>query len=263
MMPASRVSAPSASKPTSASKPSASKPSASKPSAAEGLRFASLAGAAGALPSRTVAVLDAIKHAILTGELRAGQSLVETDLAEVLGVSKTPVREALKTLAGAGLVTMNPYKGAAVRIVDDEQARHVYDARLLLEPEALTRTVAAGHDWRSAREALVRADKTPDQADRSLANRDYHRELYLGCGNPLLVRMLDDLRDQTALVSAAAWRHEPDWLGTPSWQQEAAEHRAILAAAEDGDAQRAAGLLRAHITSFADRHFPDTQESPR
>ena len=108
---------------------------------AVGAAPAFLTGAAGALPSRTVAVLEAIKHAILTGELRPGQALVETDLAEVLGVSKTPVREALKTLAGAGLVTMNPYKGAAVRVVDDEQARHVYDARLLLEPEALARAV--------------------------------------------------------------------------------------------------------------------------
>src|SRR5438105_5740775 len=71
-----------------------------------------LTGAAGALPSRTVAVLEAIKHAILAGELSPGQALVETDLAERLGVSKTPVREALKTLAGAGLVTMSPYKGA-------------------------------------------------------------------------------------------------------------------------------------------------------
>ena len=236
-----------------------SRASASK--AAEGPGFALLAGAAGALPSRTVAVLEAIKRAILTGELRAGQSLVETDLAEVLGVSKTPVREALKTLAGAGLVTMNPYKGAAVRVVDDEQARHVYDARLLLEPEALARAVTAGCDWPSAREALARADDARDQAERSLANRDFHRELYLGCGNPLLVRMLDDLRDQTALVSAAAWRHEPDWLGTPSWQQEAAEHRAILAAAEGGDPQRAAALLRTHITSFVDRNFPDPQEN--
>ena len=85
-----------------------------------------LTAAAGALPSRTVAVLEAIKHAILSGELKPGRPLVETDLAEMLGVSKTPVREALKTLAGAGLVTMNPYKGAAVRVVDDEQARHIY-----------------------------------------------------------------------------------------------------------------------------------------
>ena len=110
--------------------------SASATTAAAATAF--LTGAAGALPSRTVAVLEAIKHAILAGELKPGQALVETDLAEVLGVSKTPVREALKTLAGAGLVTMNPYKGAAVRIVDDEQARYVYDARLLIEPVALS-----------------------------------------------------------------------------------------------------------------------------
>jgi len=220
-----------------------------------------LTGAAGALPSRTVAVLEAIKHAILAGELKPGQALVETDLAEVLGVSKTPVREALKTLAGAGLVTMNPYKGAAVRVVDDEAARHVYDARLLLEPEALGRAVAAGHDWQPAHQALARADSARDQAGRSLANRDFHRELYAGCGNPLLVRMLDDLRDQTALVSAAAWRHEPDWLQTPSWEHEAAEHRAVLRAAEAGDAGRATSLLRGHITSFVARNFPEPQEN--
>ena len=117
-----------------------------------------LTGAAGALPSRTVAVLEAIKHAILTGELRPGQPLVETDLAEVLGVSKTPVREALKTLAGAGLVTMSPYKGAAVRVADNQLARHVYDARLLIEPEALARSVRPGRDWQQAHQALAGAD---------------------------------------------------------------------------------------------------------
>jgi DNA-binding GntR family transcriptional regulator len=209
------------------------------------------------MPSRTVAVLEAIKHAILSGELRPGKPLVETDLAEVLGVSKTPVREALKTLAGAGLVTMSPYKGAVVRIVDDAEARQIYDVRLLLEPEALSRAAALkrGGDWRAAHEALARSDKAPDQAERSLANRDFHRELYAGCGNPLLVRMLDDLRDQTALVSAAAWRHDPDWLDTPSWEHEAAEHRAVLRAAEEGDADRAASLLREHITSFMQRNF--------
>jgi DNA-binding GntR family transcriptional regulator len=227
--------------------------------ATRGLAF--LTGAAGALPSRTVAVLEAIKHAILAGELRPGQALVETDLAEVLGVSKTPVREALKTLAGAGLVIMNPYKGAAVRVVDDELARHVYDARLLLEPEALARAVTRGHDWRPAHAALTRADHAPDQAERSLANRDFHRQLYAGCGNPLLEKMLDDLRDQTALVSATAWRREPDHAQMPGWEHEAAEHRAMLRAAQDGEAERAAGLLRHHITSFVARNFPEPQEN--
>jgi len=230
---------------------------------ASSAKSAFLTGAAGALPSRTVAVLEAIKHAILVGELKPGRSLVETDLAAVLGVSKTPVREALKTLAGAGLVTMHPYKGAVVRVVDDEQVRHIYDLRLLLEPEALGRAVTASHDWNNAHDALDRADASADQAERSLANRDFHHELYAGCGNPLLVRMLDDLRDQTALVSAVAWRHEPTFpLSVPSWEREAAEHRSVLDAAETGDADRAARLLHGHIASFVQRNFPTTPGTP-
>ena len=103
-----------------------------------------LNGSTGATPSRTEAVLDAIKRAILAGELRPGQSLVETELAQLLGVSKTPVREALKTLAGAGLVTMSAYRGATVRAIDPASAAAIYDLRLLLEPEAVRRAVGRG-----------------------------------------------------------------------------------------------------------------------
>lgn len=209
-----------------------------------------LASVAGAVPSRTVVVLDAIKHAILTGELRPGQGLVEADLAAVLGVSKTPVREALKTLAGAGLVTMSPYKGATVRAVDEDLVRSVYDLRLLLEPEAVRRAVARGGRWEEAGRALERSGQAADQADRSLANRDFHRGMYVGCGNALLISVLDGLRDQTALVSAAAWQR------APTWSDEAAEHRAILAAAVAGDADTAAHLLKQHIESFLTRNFP-------
>ena len=222
-----------------------------------------LNGTTGAAPSRTEAVLDAIKRAILAGELRPGKSLVETELAQLLGVSKTPVREALKTLAGAGLVTMNAYRGATVRAIDPASAAAIYDLRLLLEPEAVRRAVGRGAaeaspiqaspvqaSWASAHAALTASDAATDQAQRSLANREFHRALYLACGNILLVKTLDDLRDQTALVSALSWEQ------APSWQQEAAEHQAILAAARRGAATEAAALLRAHIAGFADRHFP-------
>ena len=217
-----------------------------------------LSGSVGAIPLRTAAVLEAIKHAILAGELRPGQSLVEAELAQQLGVSKTPVREALKTLAGAGLVTMSPYRGAAVRVIDPEMAHAIYDMRLLLEPEAVRRAAARGADWDAAGQALDRADASSDEAERSLANREFHRALYRECGNPLLVAALDDLRDQTALISAAAWQQQP------SWQQEAGEHRTILAAAAAGEADRAGELLAAHIASFAERQLPgkgDARES--
>jgi DNA-binding GntR family transcriptional regulator len=205
----------------------------------------------GTLPSRTEAVLEAIKHAILIGELKPGQALVETELAAGLGVSKTPVREALKTLAGTGLVVMSPYRGASVRAIDRGHARCIYDMRLLLEPVAAGRTVTGHTDWSAARRALEAADRAADAAERSLANRAFHRAMYVGCGNPLLVRTLDDLRDQTALVSTAAWARRPSWEG------EAAEHLAILGAAESGDAEGVRDLMRSHIGSFLARNFPE------
>ena len=198
-----------------------------------------------ALPaSRTDFVLESIKEAILSGKLKSGQALVETDLAATLHVSKTPVREALKTLAGSGLVVMSPYKGATVRAVDAELARSVSDVRLLLEPEALRRSVQRGADFSEARSAL---DDTDDLARRSLANRRFHRALYAGCGNPLMVEVLDGLRDRTALITVAGWGLRP------TWETEDAEHRAILVAAEEGFADEAADLLHRHVRTFADR----------
>ncbi|MEY9928837.1 DNA-binding GntR family transcriptional regulator [Catenulispora sp. GP43] len=137
--------------------------------------------------------------------------------------------------------------------MDRAHARCIYDMRLLLEPVAAGRTVTARGDWSAARRALEAADRSADAAERSLANRVFHREMYLGCGNPLLVRTLDDLRDQTALVSAAAWAQRP------SWEREAGEHRAILAAAVRGKAEEVRDLMRSHISSFVARNFPEDE----
>ncbi|WP_328860165.1 GntR family transcriptional regulator [Streptomyces sp. NBC_00306] len=202
------------------------------------------------IPSRTQYVLDTVKHAILTGGLRPGQALVESELAAQFGVSKTPVREALKTLAGTGLVVMSQYKGVTVRTVDTAMAHEVYDVRLLLEPEAVRRSVRRSAPPDAAGEALAKADAAADRAERSLANREFHRALYLPCGNPMLVRMLDDVRDQAALVSAVAWAADP------SWEREAAEHREILRLAAAGDAEGAAHALYDHIAAFLRRAFP-------
>ena len=200
--------------------------------------------------SRTDFVLESIKAAILSGQLRPGQALVEAELAASLVVSKTPVREALKTLAGSGLVMMSPYKGASVRIVDAELARAVYEVRALVEPEAVRKAVRREADLDEAEAALADAEQAaqdPDQASMSLINRRFHRALYAACGNPLLVKILDDLRDQTALITVAGWGIRP------TWKAEILEHRGILEAARDGDAGKAAELMRLHITRFADR----------
>lgn len=193
---------------------------------------------------------DAIKEAILSGEFGPGETLVEAEVGALLGVSKTPVREALRILAGSGLVTMSTYKGASVRVMDAESAYAVYDLRALLEPEAVRRAVERGADFADARQVLAAVETGADAADRakaSLTNRLFHRALYAGCGNPLLVDVLDSLRDQAALITVTGWGF------SPTWQGEAAEHRAILTAAENGNARQAEHLLRRHITDFLDR----------
>lgn len=194
--------------------------------------------------SRTGLVVQALRLAILSGELAAGQPLVEADLAERFGISKTPVREALKTLSGAGLVTMSEYRGAVVRVVDPHMAYNVFDMRALLEPTAVSRTVENGADVESARAALHRAETADTEAERSLANRDFHRALYAGCGNDILVATLDGLREQTALITVNAWTKRP------SWEEEAAEHALILKAVEAGDPAAASARVLEHIRAF-------------
>ena len=202
--------------------------------------------------SRTELVLEEIRRAILTRELLPGQPLVEMELAQRLGVSKTPVREALKLLSGSGLVTFNPYKGASVRVVDQALARDVYDVRMLLEPEAVRRSVRAGDtallaEARAALDAASGAVQSSEQGRLSLVNRTFHQALYKGCGNPLLISVLDDLRDRAALISVVGWQN------SPSWTQEYDEHAAVLTAAEAGDADGAADLVSRHIQGFLDR----------
>ncbi len=202
--------------------------------------------------SRTEVVLEEIRRGILTRELKPGQPLVEADLAARLGVSKTPVREALKVLSNSGLVTFSPYKGASVCVVDAELAKSVYDVRMVLEPEAVRRSVERRSPdlLEDAAEALKEASAAisdKDQAALSLLNRRFHRALYSGCGNLLMVSMLDDLKDRAALISVVGWE------ANPSWRKEWNEHKAVLAAAKKGDADGAAGLLRAHIGDFLDR----------
>jgi DNA-binding GntR family transcriptional regulator len=200
-------------------------------------------------PSLIELVLPRIRSAILTRQMVPGQPLVEAEIARNFGVSKTPVREALKILSSSGLVTFVPYKGASVRVVDEEFVRETYDVRLLLEPEAVRRSVSVGTTSHldEAEEALAEARVTDDRAQLSLLNRRFHAALYADCNNDLMSEILENLRDRAALVSVAGWE------AAPTFEVEWTEHRAILDAAQRGDAAAAAHLLHDHISGFFSR----------
>ncbi|MER7575830.1 GntR family transcriptional regulator [Streptomyces sp. NPDC057806] len=196
--------------------------------------------------SRTDRVRDALRQAILDGALPPGRALVERELAEMYGVSKTPVREALKQLQSTGLVEINAYQGVSVRNPDDRLVRELYTARCAAEPEAvrLAAEQRGAAVYPAARRALDEAAALIGSGETQglgIANRRFHRELYTACDNTFLCGFLDQLQDLTAFVAGLGWRLRA------TFEEEAAEHAAILEAMEQGDADRAEQLTRAHI----------------
>src|SRR2546423_15646770 len=120
---------------------------------------------------------------------------------------------------------------------------------MVLDPGAVGRTVEQRDPalLEDAAEALKEASTAiaeKDQAALSLLNRRFHRALHRGCGNPLLVSILDDLKDRAALISVVGWE------ANPSWKKEWNDHKAVLAAPKNGDARGAASLLPAHLGGF-------------
>lgn len=196
---------------------------------------------------------ESVRDAILSGELGPGETLVERRLSELLGVSKTPVREALIGLAHTGLVTVAPNRGITVRRLAVQDLRQVYEVRMLLEPWAVQAAARAGiaEATRSAQEALNEAAGLLDSRDRarlSVVNRRFHRALYSRCGNDLVVAQLDGLQDLTALGVASLL-----WDRWPTWREEFVEHAEILAAVSAGDEAKAEDLLRKHIQQCVDK----------
>lgn len=197
--------------------------------------------------SRTDLVAGSIREAILAGDLKPGETLVERRLSEQLGVSKTPVREALISLAHTGLVTVVPNKGITVRRLTLDDVRKVYEVRLLLEPWAATATARTGNAdaLAQAQEALNEAAgllSSSEHSRLSMVNRRFHRALYSSCGNELVVSQLDGLQDLTALAVVNLL-----WDRWPTWREEFVEHAEILSAASEGKAEDVERLVRDHI----------------
>jgi DNA-binding GntR family transcriptional regulator len=211
--------------------------------------------------TRSDRVTEAVRQAILTGGLRPGETLVERELAATLGVSKTPVREALIALTASGLVVSSPNRGVTVRTLTPKNVKEIYELRLLLEPWAVAEMTRSRTEADVARieAALDRADSAlvasntggEEQLDThsaNQANRALHRELYSGCANSLVVQRLDALQDLTALsILSVLWKR---W---PTWQDEMAEHRAIFENVKKQDIETVRRLVFEHISHSIER----------
>lgn len=211
-------------------------------------------GPLGTALTRTDLVTEAIRNAILSGNLKPGASLVERTIAEELNVSKTPVREALIALVRNGLVEMTRNRGATVREMTLTDVLHVYQTRLLLEPWAVSEAARRGAPettFAAAEELLDHADSltvSSDKAGRVQANRKFHRMMYMPCDNTLVTESLDRLQDLAALGATAFL-----WEIWPTWDVESQEHRAILNSVKTGDSDTAKTLVAEHIMASINR----------
>jgi DNA-binding GntR family transcriptional regulator len=198
-------------------------------------------------PTATERVYRAIHAAIVEHRLAPGTRLREVELAQGFEVSRTVVRQALQRLAADHVVDLHHNRGAQVPQPTREQAAHVFDARRVLECE-IARRVAGTLDAaeRATLEQLIAEEQAAEaRGDAAAAIRcsgDFHRALARHAGNPLLLRMLDDLLPATSLLIA---------LYQPGAQRACASHRhADLLGALQGTPAQAAAEMRRHLVEI-------------
>lgn len=199
------------------------------------------------MPTRQAEVLEALRSAILTCELRPGSRLVQEELATRLGVSRIPLREAFRTLHGEGLIIIEANRGAVVRPLEAKDLSDLYDVRLSLE-------TLAGRTAAERFVNVVRATAVKRQAaEHALGRRDlrtliaqdcaFHSELAHSTGNEHLAASLDGSWSQ--IMRAMHFYLTIERYPQNVW----AEHTAIARAVSVGDGELAARLLEHHIVA--------------
>lgn len=187
-----------------------------------------------------------LESAILTGELKPRERLVEKDLAERLGMSRTPIREALRRLEERGLVRILPRRGAVVSDISQADVENIYAVRSYLEmlasqlavgridPEGMERV----REMETAHASLAVGG---DVRGLMLANDRFHDAIYMAAGNPCLFELIQQLRRQVHAVRFNAWSR-PDRIA-----RSVAEHHQILQALQLRDATRLVERTREHL----------------
>ncbi|NUP52459.1 MAG: GntR family transcriptional regulator [Catenulispora sp.] len=196
-------------------------------------------------PTAQQFVLAEVRRAITSGELRPGAAIRQEALAERLEVSRVPLREALKTLEGEGLVVYRAHRGYRVAELSMADLREVYRLRELLEAEAIRAAVllltdAVFADLEAAQAVVEKAADEGAVEEMARANRRFHFTLFEAAGMPRLVRIIGTLWDSTDAYRSLYY------AGEENRRHVVAEHRAALAALRAGDAEGAVRWFDRH-----------------
>jgi len=212
-------------------------------------------------PAATAAdrAYTATKEAILDGNAAPGQMLSEGEVAENVGVSRTPVREAFLRLQAEGWLRLYPKRGALVVPPDANEARDVVRSRLLIEthgaeaastdPAVTERLVTT---LKSAIAEQERAHADEDLAAYTRADLVFHREIVAAADNALLLSFQDQLAERTQRMSTRSLWRKPE-----STSLAISQHRDLVGAITAGDVTRFTTLLREHLTSVHREQLPD------
>jgi DNA-binding GntR family transcriptional regulator len=196
-------------------------------------------------PTAQEAVLAELRRSILEGELAPGAQILQDRIAEQLGVSRVPVREALKMLEGEGQVSYAPHRGYFVTELDAAELMEVYQIRDILEAEAVTRALPhlGDDDYERMQEAVDDMEAAEGEGDivaLTAANRRFHFALMEPCGMPRLLRIIRQLWDSTDPYRSVYFGHERHRKTVRQ------EHRAILRAVRDRNADELVRELTEH-----------------
>ena len=190
------------------------------------------------------AVATAVRHMIVDGELTAGERINEVHLSQQLGVSRTPLREALARLAHEGALETIPRIGHFVRALTVDEVEQLYQIRPLLDPEALRLAGLPTKEkigrLRELNESIASA-KEPDEAIS--ADDEWHIELVSDCPNKILVDLIKQFIRRTHRYEVALMREKKNVVSATT------NHRSILAALKRGDLDAACNALRANLES--------------
>ncbi len=196
-----------------------------------------------------------LRNAILKLEVVPGTPLIEGQIASQLGISKTPVREALARLAGEGLVLTEAGRGSVVAGISEQTIRELYQLRIILESASLREvapdlTSADLDDLIALARATEDARKRNDQRAFIEANELFHLSLIRKGGNQSLIAIVDGIFEQVRRVRIAIYQAAVTH-GVADHVE--GNHQAILEALAARDAERAAAMIQSDIHHFLDR----------